>query len=526
MADIKTREVVKGTIKTLDKAAIVSDRMKSSYAKTKENAESEYNSDEGPPSEYAVTCVSGNAKMLARKGGHQANAVGKKAAEEAKVNFIKTRQKLKSIAGIKLKGLRANNNGDKTIIKTGKKVAIKNAVAVQKKTMTMKRQQAMVRKKVAEKSAKESYQAAKTTAITAKKAVFTFGKTVKRIAVSVKALVSAIIAVSWMAVLIIVICCLFGAAFFFFGDNTSSYVPVSAEVEAYSDTIGKYAKEYGILEYTELIKAVMMQESAGKGTDPMQSSECRFNTEYPQNAGGITDPEYSIKCGVQMLAFVLGKAGCKSPLDMERISLALQAYNFGEGYITWAMENYGGYTKANAGEFAKQQAIKRGTDSYGDADYVEHVLRYYPYGNFSYDIIDTGTGVLGLPIEGMTQGNISSHFGPRVSPGGIGSTDHKGLDIAFPTGTKIYACESGTVVVAGWNGGFGNCVIIDHGNGLQTVYGHMSKVHISKDVKVVRGQLIGEVGSTGNSTGPHLHLGVKVNGKYVNPEKGYLSIPK
>lgn len=137
----------------------------------------------------------------------------------------------------------------------------------------------------------------------------------------------------------------------------------------------------------------------------------------------------------------------------------------------------------------------------------------------------TGPGKLGLPIQGMKRGNISSHFGPRSSPGGFGSTYHQGLDIAFPKGTKVLACEDGTVISAGYMGGLGNCIIIDHGSNLQTVYGHLSEIKVKEGQKVVRGQYIGNVGSTGNSTGPHLHLGVKLNGRYVNPEKGLLSIP-
>ena len=120
----------------------------------------------------------------------------------------------------------------------------------------------------------------------------------------------------------------------------------------------------------------------------------------------------------------------------------------------------------------------------------------------------------------MTQGNITSHFGPRSSSGGIGTTNYQGLDIEVPTGTKVLACESGTVTSAGWSGGLGKCIIIKHSGALETVYGHLSKINVTKG----RGQVIGEVGNTGNSTGPHLHLGVRVNGSYVNPEKGWLSI--
>lgn len=133
-------------------------------------------------------------------------------------------------------------------------------------------------------------------------------------------------------------------------------------------------------------------------------------------------------------------------------------------------------------------------------------------------------GMLGLPIEGMTQGDITSYFGNRASPGGIGSTNHKGIDIGFPKGTPIYSCESGTVTHAGLKGGYGKCVIIDHGNGIQTLYAHQSRLNVAVGQRVVRGQRIGAVGSTGNSTGPYLHLGVKVNGVFVDPLKGYMAV--
>lgn len=141
-------------------------------------------------------------------------------------------------------------------------------------------------------------------------------------------------------------------------------------------------------------------------------------------------------------------------------------------------------------------------------------------------IMDTGPGILALPIEGMTEDNITSRFGHRESPGGIGTTNHLGLDIGMPTGTIIRACESGIVTAAGWGGGHGKRVIIDHGDGIVTLYAHMSRIHATKGQKVQRGQVIGEVGNTGNSTGPHLHLEVIVNSKYMDPEKGFLSIPK
>ena len=184
------------------------------------------------------------------------------------------------------------------------------------------------------------------------------------------------------AAIIMIVVVLFGAAVAMFGggSDSNSYTPVSAEVEAYEPIIQKYAKEYGIPEYVELIKAVMMQESGGRGLDPMQAAEGSFNTRYPHEPNGIKDPEYSIQCGVQELKAALTSAEVESPIDMEHIKLALQGYNFGNGYISWAKTNYGGYSYANAVEFSTQQAQRLGWDSYGDTQYPAHVLRYYPYG--------------------------------------------------------------------------------------------------------------------------------------------------
>lgn len=164
------------------------------------------------------------------------------------------------------------------------------------------------------------------------------------------------------------------------GGSRNGYVTVSEEVEAYTPMIQLYATEHGIPEYVELIKAVMMQESGGQGTDPMQCSESGFNTRYSHAPNSITDPEYSIDVGVQSLAYVLGLAEVESPIDLERISLALQGYNYGSGYITWALANYGGYSELNAIEYSDMMAERMGWAGYGDKAYVSHVLRYYPIG--------------------------------------------------------------------------------------------------------------------------------------------------
>lgn len=116
------------------------------------------------------------------------------------------------------------------------------------------------------------------------------------------------------------------------------------------------------------------------------------------------------------------------------------------------------------------------------------------------------------PVKGTY---ISSRYGDTDGR----SSGHKGLDIAAPSGTTIVACGDGTVKFAGWYYGYGNLVRIDHGNGVETYYGHCSKLYVSTGDKVSAGEKIAAVGSTGDSTGPHLHLEIRVNGTVVNPQK-------
>lgn len=135
-------------------------------------------------------------------------------------------------------------------------------------------------------------------------------------------------------------------------------------------------------------------------------------------------------------------------------------------------------------------------------------------GSYSYT---AGTGQLSWPCNGV----ITSPQGWRIHP--IFGTEiyHAGMDIGVPEGTPIYAADSGTVVEADWIGGYGNAVIIDHGNGMQTVYAHNSGLVVGAGQSVSKGQLIAYAGSTGYATGPHCHFEVRINGSPVDP-MGYL----
>lgn len=433
MADIKTRDTVKGTIKTLDKAAIAGQKMKQAYIATKDKAEHSVNTNENTAEEYAADKTEAGIDEIAHKGAYAFDKAGRKGVQETKQNIqsakegiqrFKQQRAEKAMNTQKMQGRpttvgsssaqtqttsairtlekpekmvkqSATSAGKKNIKLAGKEVAkttqrsVKTAEHTAKASIKTSQQTAKAAQKTAQatvkasqKAAQAAKKAAKATADTVKATAKATVATVEAIIAGTKALVAAIAAGGWIAVLIIMIVVLFGAAVAMFGggSDSNSYTPVSAEVEAYEPIIQKYAKEYGIPEYVELIKAVMMQESGGRGLDPMQAAEGSFNTKYPHEPNGIKDPEYSIQCGVQELKAALTSAEVESPIDMEHIKLALQGYNFGNGYISWAKSKYGGYSYANAVEFSTQQAQRLGWDSYGDTQYPAHVLRYYPYG--------------------------------------------------------------------------------------------------------------------------------------------------
>ncbi|MEP6900253.1 MAG: M23 family metallopeptidase [Actinomycetota bacterium] len=123
-----------------------------------------------------------------------------------------------------------------------------------------------------------------------------------------------------------------------------------------------------------------------------------------------------------------------------------------------------------------------------------------------------------LPTMWAHLGKINNEFGFRRNPfGGRSYEFHPGMDIDGERGDTVIAPANGMVVKAGWTGGYGNMIEIDHGNGLATRYGHLSKVEVQVGDTIQRGQIIGLIGSTGRSTGPHLHYELRLNDKSINP---------
>ena len=135
---------------------------------------------------------------------------------------------------------------------------------------------------------------------------------------------------AFLVVFILIAGIIAGAAF---SSGSESSESLSEEVLAYTSVIQRYASQYGIPEYVSALQAIMMQESGGRGTDPMQCSESPYNTRFPHSPGSITEPDYSIEVGVKTFADCISQAGCSTPQDLDKLKLAWQGYNYGNGYI-------------------------------------------------------------------------------------------------------------------------------------------------------------------------------------------------
>ena len=408
---IKTRSTKKD-IRLLDKSAVASQNIRRSYVRQKENSELQQNDSSDTPVEYAINKVKESGKTTINSTANYTKVQVKNLNLNQKRKYTinkneSLKQPVKSIdKTIKNTGHKSNIGKDgintvKGVYRASSKT-VKTAENTARVSVKTSKQAAKTSKRTA-KAAQNSYRISREASKKAVKTAKTALKaTVKSVTAAVKSSASLLVLAGPIVILMILILILFGGILSFVDDDSSeSSNRVSSQVQSYEIIIQKYAKQHGIPEFTELIKAVMMQESGGQGADPMQASECGYNTKFPNNPNGITDPEYSINVGIQNLAACLKAAGAENPIDMQNIKLALQGYNFGNGYISWAMER-GGYSAANAIEFSNMMAKKLGWARYGDVNYVNNVLRYYPFRS-----IPTGVGSDKLVQIALTQeGNV------------------------------------------------------------------------------------------------------------------------
>ncbi|MBQ4463304.1 MAG: lysozyme family protein, partial [Eubacterium sp.] len=218
----------------------------------------------------------------------------------------------------------------------------KKSASRQRKNLLSKK---LTKRRVKKKAAKDAGQATKRMS----KAIQKVKKVLKKIMSKVVAMNPLAHLFALITLIIVIIAVMIGAvvaAFSGAGSNGSylSYeAKVSERTESYRPLLEKYCEKYGIADYVELCLAMIEQESSGNPPDVMQTEQSYYNTHPP-----IDTPEESIDCGSHELADCLKKAGCTGPDDIENISLAIQGYNFGNGYIDWALKHYKGYSAENA----------------------------------------------------------------------------------------------------------------------------------------------------------------------------------
>ncbi len=383
--DIKTKEVIKDikivdskkNLKYYEKKKDISDKQNISTSDNSSNQQSN-------PKNYAVDKTEKTEKQTAVNTGIKTRGLVKRRKKTKEQKDIQSQRYIKDKLiqknKIKTKDKKEISARPKEI-SSYSKIKIRQTHSVLSQTINPKNYNQRMKLHMIAKHKKKVKEAKETSSTihTGVNVTFKFFKGTYKAVKKVTTGISNIITFGTGLIILIVITLFIGVFSALSNDSSvdTSTMYVSEEVLTYTETIEKHAKQYEIEDYVALIQAVMMQESGGKDNDPMQSSECSYNEKFPKKPNGITDPEYSIEVGIHYLADCLKKAGVEEPSDIERISLALQGYNFGNGYIQWAIDNFGGYTKANAKVFSDEMKAELQVSVYGDPDYVSHVLRYY-----------------------------------------------------------------------------------------------------------------------------------------------------
>lgn len=283
-----------------------------------------------------------------------------------------------------------------------------------------------------------------------------------------------------------------------------SPINITPEVEQYREKVEMEAIKQDIPETVDMILAIMMQESGGLVPDVLQASESQG---LPPNT--ITDPYVSIEVGVEYFSVGYKHANENGTVNVNETSI--QGYNFGFSFIPWAIDKSQGWTQENAIEFAcvksNGQQRTNGQWMYGDQFYVENVLRYL--GSDGEIVI----GHQAWPVPHTK--NVTSLFDPnRIDPFYGEIRAHNGIDIAGGNdlGKEIVAFSDGEVVYSQYNnGGYGYLVIVQHENNVKTYYAHLQKKGVPVGTKVKAGEVIGYMGTTGASTGVHLHFEIRIN---------------
>ncbi len=249
-------------------------------------------------------------------------------------------------------------------------------------------------------------------------------------------------------------------------------------------------------DFSSQIREMAKPEAVCKGTRCKKTGEKSAPTPIPQGALEGSKSK-NIRGLNELKASVDGGVG---PISREDYSIlkGMKARGFGSAVNAQNLE----FREA----FVRLEAIGRRSET--KAHELERLLG---------DVAVYNRRIATTPTLAPAQGYLSSNFGRRISPVSGVEQMHWGLDIAAPVGAPVYVAAAGTVISAKWVEDYGKVIDIDHGNGIRTRYAHLNRILTRVGEKVVKGGVIGEVGDTGRSTGPHLHYEVEKDGRRVNP---------
>lgn len=580
MKNIKTRETKKD-IKTLDKSRVLAERMKNAATQTKEKAEQGISANENSPNEYASDRTEQAAGRIKDKAIYEFNKQGQKGLEETKQNISKARdyirnrrnngssysetsgssntrstenpvsKQIKTLDRSEKTIKQSSRSAGKTTVKTAEKQTIKTtqksvntAEKSSKAAVKTAQQSAKAAQKTALATVKSSQRAAQAARATAKAAVTTLKEAakatiaaVKAIIAGTKALIAAIAAGGWVAVVIIIVICLIaliaGSCFgiFFSNENTVGGTPMTQVVAQlnteYYDKIEQIKSESSFddvevissdgvqaVKWNEVLAVYAVKVTTdGSGANVVTITDNKIETlrQVLWDMNSITHSARTVSKEVDVIET---DADGKETTVKKTITETILTINLTHKSYTEMIKAYG----FNADQTEQLDSIMSsdcdsmwaqllGGYSAGTGEIMISNSEYIPKGIFSWALPESYA--------------ITSRFGYRSDPFTGETKFHGGLDIAAPAGTPILAAADGVVTVANstdsWGYGYGYHIIIKHNDTYGTLYAHCSSIAVTYGQEVKKGQIIGHVGATGNSTGNHLHFEIYKNGERTNP---------
>ena len=275
--------------------------------------------------------------------------------------------------------------------------------------------------------------------------------------------------------------------------NKKGKANVPEIVRRWEPFVGQYATRYGVSEHTELFLAIIMVESGGDDAKTPDIMGASRHVDYT-----IENPHESLEVGIRYFSECMKYAKDNQIIE---VKFVVQAYNFGIEFLEYIKNKD---VKNWKEEYAKEYYDQH--NQQGIVDYVNQVYKYY-----SVDVPSSNSGMI-VPTRIHL---MNERYGWTYDP----ERFHSGIDLQCSTGADALAAKDGVVKEASWgyNGGFGNVIILDHGDGVDTLYAHLSNIHVSNGQTVTQGQVIGACGNTGFSFGAHLHFEVRVNGQRLDP---------